>query len=241
MAEFTEIVKDYFTNVEVSSSTLMDLLSEFLAVEQGGQQLYERALQLVFDNEVKTKFREFLKQTMTHQKVLTEIIQKLGGNPRRQSPTAKIADQKAQALLRTMGESGLSREQNQLNAMENIVLAETKDHADWELLGKIARQTTDNQLREVLASASKSVEQEEDEHLNWTRKKLGDLQMEGLSKNHRPAGSGNGHDSKTQQAERAARAKVSKTPGTGAKPRMKRKSGTATHPDGIGRGRRSHK
>src|SRR5216683_6651874 len=123
MAEFTEIVKDYFTNAQVSKSALMDLLSEFLAVEQGGQQLYEKALELVFDSEVKTKFREFLKQMLTHQKVLTEIITKLGGNPRSQSRTAKIATMKAQSLLRTMRDRGL-RDQNQLNAMENIVLAE---------------------------------------------------------------------------------------------------------------------
>jgi rubrerythrin len=241
MAEFTEIVKDYFTNVEVSSSTLMDVLSEFLAVEQGGQQLYEKALELVFDNEVKTKFREFLKQTMTHQKVLTEIIQKLGGNPRRQSRTAKIADQKAQALLRTMGDPGLSREQNQLNAMENIVLAETKDHADWELLGKITRQTTDNQLREVLGPAAKTVEQEEDEHLNWTKKKLGDLQIDALRKNHKPSGSANGHGSKKHQPMRTARTKGSKSSGAGGKSRMKHKSGTATHAASNGGSRRSHK
>lgn len=241
MAEFTEIVKDYFTNVEVSSRTLMDVLSEFLAVEQGGQQLYERALQLVFDGEVKEKFREFLRQTMTHQKMLAEIIRQLGGDPRRQSPTAKIANQKAEALLSTMGEPGLSREQNQLNAMENIVLAETKDHADWELLGKIARQTTDNQLREVLAPAAKSVEQEEDEHLNWTRKKLGELAMEALSKNHQPSGSSNGHTSKTHRSVRSARAKVSKRSATGAKTRAKRKSGKAAHSAGNGRSRRSHK
>src|ERR1700682_1736974 len=153
MAEFTEIVKDYFTNAQVSKSALMDLLSEFLTVEQGGQQLYEKALELVFDSEVKTKFREFLKQTMTHQKVLTEIIGKLGGDPRSQSRTAKIANQKTEALLHTMGDPGLSRDQNQLNAIENIVLAETKDHADWELLGKIARQSDDETIREWLKPA----------------------------------------------------------------------------------------
>jgi len=32
--------------------------------------------------------------------------------------------------------------------LKNIVLAETKDHADWELIGKIARQATDDRLRE---------------------------------------------------------------------------------------------
>ncbi len=57
MAEFTEIVKDYFTNAQVSKSALMDLLSEFLAVEQGGQELYEKSLELVFDSEVNTKPR----------------------------------------------------------------------------------------------------------------------------------------------------------------------------------------
>ena len=234
MAEFTEIVKDYFTNAQVSKSALMDLLSEFLAVEEGGQQLYEKALELVFDSEVKTKFREFLKQTMTHQKVLTEIISKLDGNPHAESHTAKIATQKAEALLRTMGDPGLSRDQNQLNAMENIVLAETKDHADWELLGKITRQTTDNGLREVLSSAAKTVEQEEDEHLNWTRKKLGELQMAALSQNRKPDASGNGHASEHQPARPAS---VSKRPRASTKPRMKRKSGTASHKGRNGRGK----
>jgi rubrerythrin len=238
MAEFTEIVKDYFTNAQVSKSALMDLLSEFLAVEEGGQQLYEKALELVFDSEVKTKFREFLKQTMTHQKVLTEIINKLGGNPRAQSPTAKIASQKAEALLRTMGDPALSRDQNQLNAMENIVLAETKDHADWELLGKITRQTTDNRLREVLAPAAKTVEQEEDEHLNWTRKKLGELQMAALSQNRKPDAAGNGHDPERQTA-RPATTSVVKRPKARTKPQMKRKSGTANLKARTGRGNRS--
>jgi rubrerythrin len=232
MAEFTEIVKDYFTNAQVSKSALMDLLSEFLAVEQGGQQLYEKSLELVFDNEVKTRFREFLKQTMTHQKVLTEIINELGGNPNSQSHTAKIAAQKAEALLRTMGDPGLTRDQNQLNAMENIVLAETKDHADWELLGKIVRQTTDHRLREVLAPAAKTVEQEEDEHLNWTRKKLGELQMAALSQNRKPGASGNGHDSEHHTSRPTT---VAKRQRARIKPRSK--SGTASHKARNGRGK----
>jgi len=232
MAEFTEIVKDYFTNAQVSKSALMDLLSEFLAVEEGGQKLYEKALELVFDSEVKTKFREFLKQTMTHQKILTEIISNLDGNPNSQSHTHKIATQKAEALLRTMGDPGLSRDQNQLNAMENIVLAETKDHADWELLGKITRQTTDNGLREVLSPAAKTVEQEEDEHLNWTRKKLGELQMAALGQNRKPDASGNGHDSEHHTSRPTT---FAKRPRANTTPR--RKSGAASHKGRNGRGK----
>jgi bacterioferritin (cytochrome b1) len=146
------------------------------------QKLYERALKLISDSEVQTKFREYHHQTLDHQKVLIGIIHKLGGNPRFQSATAKLASEKAQALLHTMGAAGLSKDERQLNAIENLVLAETKDHADWELIGKIARQTTDPELGELLGSAAKTVEQEEDEHLNWTRKKLGHLKMASLAK-----------------------------------------------------------
>jgi rubrerythrin len=182
MAELTEKVKDFFTSARINNSTLMDVLSEFLAVEMGGQKLYEKALTLVSDSEVRTKFHEFHRQTLKHQKVLTDVIHRLGGNTRAQSPTAKVATEKAQALLRSMERNGLSKDQAELNAIENIVLAETKDHADWELIGKIARQSTDDRLREVLGAAAGEVEQEEDEHLNWTRKKLGELQMEALVK-----------------------------------------------------------
>ena len=182
MAELTEKVKDFFTSARINNSTLMDVLSEFLAVEMGGQKLYEKALTLVSDSEVRTKFHEFHRQTLKHQKVLTDVIHRLGGNTRAQSPTAKVATEKAQALLRSMERNGLSKDQAELNAIENIVLAETKDHADWELIGKIARQATDDRLREVLGAAAGEIEQEEDEHLNWTGKKLGELQMEALVK-----------------------------------------------------------
>ena len=182
MAELTEKVKDFFTSARINKSTLMDVLSEFLAVEMGGQKLYEKALTLVADSEVKSKFHEFHRQTIKHQKVLTDVINKLGGNTRTQSAGAKVATEKAQALLRSMDGNGLSKDQAELNAIENIVLAETKDHADWELMGKIARQSNDDRLREVLGAAASEVEQEEDEHLNWTRKKLGELQMEALTK-----------------------------------------------------------
>ena len=102
MAELTEKVMDFFTNAEVNMDILKDVLSEFLTVELGGQKLYERALKLVFDSEVRTKFREYHRQTLDHQKVLIGIIHKLGGNPKFRSATAKIAGEKAQALLRTI-------------------------------------------------------------------------------------------------------------------------------------------
>jgi rubrerythrin len=226
MAELTEKVKDFFTSARINERTLMDVLSEFLAVEMGGQKLYEKALGLVSDSEVRTKFREFHRQTIKHQKVLTDVIHRLGGNTRAQSPGAKVATEKAQALLRSMDRNGLSKDQAELNAIENIVIAETKDHADWELIGKIARQATEDRLREILGPAASEVEQEEDEHLNWTRKKLGELQMQALVK-------ACGSQTKSEPPKAKSPTRKSSTKRTGGRG----KSGTKATSKGRSRGR----
>jgi hypothetical protein len=76
---------------------------------------------------------------------------------------------------------GLHSKAAEINAIENIVLAETKDHADWEMLGKIARQSNDSRLREVLKPAVSEVEPEEDEHLNWTKEQMARLEFAEIS------------------------------------------------------------
>ena len=70
----------------------------------------------------------------------------------------------------------------EINAIANIVLAETKDHVDWELLGKIARQSDDDKIRDVLKPAVVEVEPEEDEHLRWTKDQLARLGFAAIAK-----------------------------------------------------------
>jgi rubrerythrin len=184
MSDITETVKDYFISTTFKRDQLMDKLSEFLTVEKGGVKLYEAALKHVRNREVKEKFRKFHKQTMRHEEILTGIIEELGGKPSYKSAGAKIAEAKANALLKTMGETkGMSPAEAELNAIENIVIAETKDHADWELLGHIARRSQDSQLSKLLKPAVAEVEDQEDEHLHWTQKKMGELALAGLEKN----------------------------------------------------------
>jgi rubrerythrin len=183
MSEIAETVKDYFTSTKFKREELMDKLSEFLTVEKGGKELYEAALRHVQHPEVAAKFREFHKQTIRHEEILTNIIEKLGGKPSYKSVGAKLAEKKAQALLKTMNETaGLTPDQIEVNAMENIVLAETKDHADWELLGHIAHRSEDSQLSNLLKPAVSEVEGQEDEHLNWTKTKMGELALLALQR-----------------------------------------------------------
>jgi rubrerythrin len=191
MSEITETVKDYFTSTNFKRDELMDKLSEFLTVERGGVKLYEAALKQVRNREVKEKFREFHQQTIRHEAILTHIIEKLGGKPSHKSAGAKIAEAKANALLKTMKETkAMSRDDAELNAIENIVIAETKDHADWELLGHIAHRSEDSRLAALLKPAVAEVEKQEDEHLHWTQQKLGELTLARLQKNGKQSHNG---------------------------------------------------
>jgi rubrerythrin len=186
MSQIMEKMEDYVSSSTISRAMLMDKLSEFLVVERGGVKLYQTALQIVRDPEVSEKFKEFYEQTRKHETILIRVINALGGDPEHVSGAAKLAETKAQALLKTMLESdGMAGESAELNAIENIILAETKDHADWEMLGKIARRSDDDKIRDVLKPAVSEVEPQEDEHLNWTVQQMSRLQFAAISQNPR--------------------------------------------------------
>ena len=63
-------------------------------------------------------------------------------------------------------------EEAQVVAAECVVLAETKDHMNWELIGEAAKKAKAD-VAKVLKAAHEEVEDEEDEHLyhttGWTR------------------------------------------------------------------------
>jgi rubrerythrin len=186
MANIIEKAGDLVSSSSISREVLHDRLSEFLAVERGGLELYEEALRVISDREVSRRFREFRDQTSKHEAILLRVMNELGMDPTYMSAGAKLAQQKAASLLETIGNrnggsAGLSSDVAEMNAIENIILAETKDHADWELLGKIARQSDDAQIRRVLKPAVSEVEPEEDEHLSWTKEQLARLEFQSLA------------------------------------------------------------
>jgi rubrerythrin len=182
MSELIEKVTDYVSPESFKRPLLMDKLSEFLTVEKGGMKLYKKALDIIKNPEVREKFSQFYEQTRKHEEILTRVIRELGGDPNHMSASAKLAQQKADALLATMNQGGnLSWRESELNAMENILLAETKDHADWELLSKIVRRTDDHKLSDILGPAVSEVEPEEDDHFTWTKQRIAILSIEALS------------------------------------------------------------
>jgi rubrerythrin len=153
---------------------LLDKLSEFLMHEQGGLMLYRAAAGRARDPELRAKYHELGRQTARHREVLVAAIRRLGGDPDYVSPTAKVTQCKADALLQSSAlvTGALSPDELEVNDLENILLAETKDHANWHLLEQVATATGDLDVRLALEGAVREVEAEEDYHVSWARETL---------------------------------------------------------------------
>ena len=160
---------------------LWDKLSEFLMVEQCGWQLYRVVADRTGDPELKERYEEFGRETDRHRTILSGLIRDLGGDPDYVSPTARLAQAKSEALLQSALVSGpLSPAEREANDLENVLLAETKDHADWELLGQLAEQLPKGKVRAAIEAAVAEVEPQEDEHLGWAQTKLATLGLQAI-------------------------------------------------------------
>jgi rubrerythrin len=158
----------------ISQLWLNDFLSEMLAVEEGGEKLYAKALQELQHDELRDKLEEFHEETQRHIELVREMMQTAGIDENHKSPTAAAAEQKAEGLLSVEVEDHLK----DLNNIENLVLAETKDHWDWELLNAILSRIADSDLKDIARDAVREVFKQEREHLQWNQDVLTKLAME---------------------------------------------------------------
>jgi rubrerythrin len=151
-----------------------ELLLQSLEHERGGIKVYETALQCVINKQLKEEFSKYLEQTRNHERVLLDVFAKLGLDPEEASPGRAVVKLLGGALVQAMqlAMKAGKPEAAELVASECVVLAETKDHADWELIGKCAEHASGKQ-KQVLEEAASEVEEQEDEHLyhskGWTR------------------------------------------------------------------------
>src|SRR5579872_2650341 len=90
------------------------------------------------------------------------------------SPGAEAAEQKAQGLLSVEADEEL----RDLNNIENLVLAETKDHWDWEMLKSLVGRIQERELKDAVRSAVAEVFKQEQEHVQWNQETLTELAME---------------------------------------------------------------
>jgi rubrerythrin len=128
----------------MKADQLKELLLQSLQHERGGIQVYETALQCVINDDLKEEWEKYLEQTRNHERVLLRVFQELGLDAEEDRPGRAIVKQLGLALLQAMQAAlhGAKPEAAQLVACECVVLAETKDHADWELISKAAEKST---------------------------------------------------------------------------------------------------
>ncbi len=158
----------------VGAEWLKDFLSEMLAVEKGGVKLYEKALSELEHPELEQKLTDFLRQTERHVELCAEMLEAAAGDSNYQSSGAEAADHKAEGLLSTQ----VPPELTDLNNIENLVLAETKDHWDWEMLASVAPKIGDPELKRIASKAIREVRKQEQAHLNWNEQTLTKLALE---------------------------------------------------------------
>ena len=158
-----------------------ELLYQALETELGGVQVYTTALRCAKNDELKEEWEEYLEQTQRHVQIVQDVLTKLGLDPNEETPGRKVVRHIGEALVESM-EMALNEAEPgaaQLVATEAVVLAETKDHQNWHLIGEIIKHAK-GELARALKDAHEQVEPEEDEHLYHTKGWSRELWIESL-------------------------------------------------------------
>ena len=161
-------------NNSLLANVPVDLLYQALETEKGGVQIYSTALRCAINKDLKKEWNEYLDQTKTHVQVVTGILRDLGLDPNTETPGRKVVRYIGTSLVKAMDLALRCADPKsaQIVAAECVVLAETKDHLNWELIGELTKKLEPAEAA-LLKPAYEQVEDEEDEHLyhttGWTR------------------------------------------------------------------------
>ncbi len=167
--------------MKVKKEQFQELLCQALETEKGGIEVYKMAVRCAVNADLKKEWQEYLEQTKTHEKTVLEVFEKLDIDPATETPGRDVVRHIGQSLVQAMqmalktGPPAAA----QLVAAECVVLAETKDHLNWELLGQLAK-SLQGAERTAIKAAYDKVEDEEDEHLYHTGGWARELWIESL-------------------------------------------------------------
>ncbi|MET0659061.1 MAG: hypothetical protein ABW110_13000 [Steroidobacteraceae bacterium] len=165
----------------MNTTQLNELLVQSLEHEKGGVQVYETALKCVMNADLRAEWSKYLQETREHVRVLTNVFAELKLNSNLETPGRQVVRYLGASLVQAMEMALTSapREAAQLVACECVVAAETKDHLDWELIGKCADKL-DGQWRQTLMAAYLQIEDQEDEHVYHSKGWCRELWIESL-------------------------------------------------------------
>lgn len=152
----------------INTDQAHELLLQALETERGGIKVYTAAIQAARNENLKREWQEYLEETTRHEEILVRVFQQLGMDTEESSPGRQVVAHHGASLVQAieMAMDSGDAAGAELAAAECVVLAETKDHQNWELIGKLVE--AGGELAKILEPAYKAVEQDEDHHLYHT-------------------------------------------------------------------------
>ena len=158
-----------------------EMLLQALEHEMGGIKVYETALKCVINEDLKEEWEKYHQETERHVQILQDVFSQMQLDPAKQTPGRKIVHELGQSLVKAMQDALATgdKEAAQCVACECVVLAETTDHSNWELIGEVSKSMTGAEGK-ALKEAYKEVEDEEDEHYYHSKGWLRELSLESL-------------------------------------------------------------
>jgi rubrerythrin len=154
------------------NESAQDLLYQALETELGGVEIYRTALTCVRNPQLRAEWEKYLEQTRRHVDVAQRTCVAVGLDPARDTPGRQVVRHIGKSLVQAMHMALGSDDPKaaEIVAAECVTLAETKDHLNWSLIGRLVEESSPH---ESLAAAHAEVEDEEDQHYyhgaGWTR------------------------------------------------------------------------
>jgi hypothetical protein len=167
--------------MEIKAAQVEELILQSLEHELGGVKVYTAAVACAVNSDLHEEWQEYLEQTKTHVERLQSVCVALGIDANKQTPGRAIVRLIGGALVEAMEQAKSAGDPAaaELVACECVVLAETKDHMDWELLGKCGEHMNVDGTQ-ALTKAVEEVEDQEDEHLYHTKGWCRELWLQSL-------------------------------------------------------------
>lgn len=164
----------------MDNQQLEELILQSLEHEMGGVKIYETAVSCARNPELKAEWQKYLQETQSHVASLIDVCSVAGIDASRETPGRQVVRLIGGALVEAM-KLALSGNPAaaELVACECVVLAETKDHLDWQLIGKCAERSG-GVVGVALSTAYGTIEDQEDEHLYHTKGWCRELWLQSL-------------------------------------------------------------
>lgn len=165
----------------MNTAQLKEHLLQSLVHERGGTLVYKTALECTINNDLRTEWERYLEQTQNHVVILSKLCQEMGLDPGEMTPGCKIIQHNGMALVRAMEMARAEGDATaaELVACDSVLLAETKDHANWEIICECAK-SADGASGAALKAVCEQVEEQEDEHLYHTQGWGRELRLQAL-------------------------------------------------------------